>query len=806
MNNSLKRRPLQKQLQLIVMLCLSLCLVGTALLFQVSEYQFSKKSLVQEFTSFGDLIGNRSIAALIFADKDAARNNLESAKYTSDVISICLYDNQKSLFSQYHRQGKSNCTKTIDNLLRHGEHHFAKDTIELSLVIKDDYKNIGYLIINGSLASITEHLKSTLATLLTAFIVSLFVSYFASRRLLTKALAPLDKLHKSTKRLSKDPFTYKKDNALTPVNNDEVGDLVISYNSMIETIQKEHEKLQVSVKQFSKLAENSPIGIYLKNTKQEITYANRKWNQITQCRTNSDEQTFIGRIHEDDIENYKRKVDYVISSGQSSIIEYRLLLDDDSDTKILMEYLSPLEENSSPENSPESNGVIGSVLDISDLKTAQSELERLAFYDPLTDLPNRRFFKDHLKFRIALAKKERTRLSVLMIDLDNFKRVNDSLGHDAGDQLLTEVGQRMRSAVFQEDVVSRVGGDEFIILLEHTQKDFTIEQVAQKLLNVTTLPLTIQNQKIEVSCSIGIARYPEDADNIPDLIRHADMALYQAKARGKNQLAFFSKELNERLLDNMRLERKLRQALLSERLEIYIQPQYNHLKKCLFWGETLLRWNDPEEGFISPARFIPIAEESDLIIDIGLWVMRQVCILLNEQGEALKRVGIKGIAINLSARQFYSKDLIQQLKMMLKEYNVDPTCLEMELTESMVMEDVEVAVDTMRQLRQLGCRLSIDDFGTGYSSLAYLKRFQIDSLKIDKSFVDGLPSDYNDAAITTAIIAMASKLGLSVIAEGIENKAQSDFLSTNGCPLMQGYFYAKPMPIHQLLELPVVAP
>jgi len=801
MNNQVKRRPLQKQLQLIVMFCLALCLIGTAFLFQLSERQLSEKTLIQELTSIGDLIGNRSIAAFIFSDKEAASNNLQSAKYTPDIISICLYNNQKQLFTQYHRHGKTNCNKKIEDIPRHGEYRFNEETTTLSLVIKDDHRNIGYLLISGSLVSIEEHLTNTLTILLIAFILSLTVSYLTSRRLLKKALAPLENLHKSTKRLSKNPFSYSEDDQLIPENNDEVGDLVISYKHMVDTIQKEHQQLQASVKQFSKLAENSPIGIYLKNPKQEITYANKKWNQITQCFTESDEKSFIDNIHEDDLDNYQSKLDYVINSGQSSIIEYRYLLDNKSNNKVLMEYLSPLEGDS---KNSEVSGVIGSVLDISDLKNAQSELEKLAFYDPLTNLPNRRFFKDHLKFRIASAKKEHSRLSVLMIDLDNFKRINDSLGHDAGDQLLTEVGQRMRTAVFQEDVVSRVGGDEFIILLEHTRKDITTEQVAQKLLKVTTLPLTIQNQTVEISCSIGIARYPEDADNIPDLIRHADMALYQAKEKGKNQLAFFSKELNMRLLENMRLERKLRQALLFEELEIYIQPQYNHLKKCLFWGETLLRWNDPEEGFISPARFIPIAEESDLIIDIGLWVMRQVCKLLHEQGEALKRVGIKGIAINLSARQFYAKDLIPQLKMMLREYKVDPACLEMELTETMVMEDVEMAVDTMRQLRQLGCRLSIDDFGTGYSSLSYLKRFEIDSLKIDKSFIDGLPSDYNDAAITTTIIAMASKLGLSVIAEGIENQAQSDFLSTNGCQLMQGYYYAKPMPIHQLLELPVV--
>jgi len=801
MSSSEKRRPLKQQLQLIVMLCLSLCLAGTAILFQLTEHQLLKRSFIQELTSIGDLIGNRSIAALIFTDKNAAKDNLQSAKYASGILDICLYDTQKNIFSQYNQNKSGYCKTSISEIPHHGEHRFDNDAVSLSLVIKDGNRNIGYLLINGSLESIDEHLRNTLSFLLLAFILSLVVSYLASRRLLRKALAPLDNLHKSTKRLSINPFTHNKEDELIPENNDEVGDLVISYKRMVDTIQKEHQQLQTSVTQFSKLAENSPIGIYLKTPSQEITYANRKWNQITECKTESGERAFLNNIHEDDIENYQHKLDYVIHSGQPSIIEYRYHLKNRSETKVLMEYLSPLEGH---DNNPDLSGVIGSVLDISDLKEAQSELEKLAFYDPLTSLPNRRFFKDHLRFRIASAKKKGIRLSVLMIDLDNFKRVNDSLGHDAGDQLLTEVGERMRSAVFQEDVVSRVGGDEFIILLEHTQTDTTIDQVAQKLLKVTTEPLTLQNQQIEISCSIGIARFPEDADNIPDLIRHADMALYQAKESGKNQLAFFSRELNMKLLDNVRLERKLRQALQSEQLEIYIQPQYNHLKKCLFWGETLLRWNDPEEGFISPARFIPIAEETDLIIDIGNWVMRQVCKLLHEQGEALKQVGIKGIAINLSARQFYAKGLIPQLQLLLQEYDIDPTCLEMELTESMVMEDVEVAVDTMSQLRKLGFRLSIDDFGTGYSSLAYLKRFDIDSLKIDKSFVDGLPSDYNDAAITTTIIAMASKLGLSVIAEGIENKEQSDFLSTNGCQLMQGYFYAKPMPIHQLLELPII--
>lgn len=796
-----KRRPLRQRLQLIVLICLAVCLTGTSAIVGTYEYRLGKRNLTHDLTGIGDLMGNRSAASLIFADVDAAKSNLDAARFIPDVRALCLYNAQVQLFSQYQSKNTNttHCANKLESIPIHGKHYFENDILWLSIAIEDQGQLLGYLLVGGELNIIKRMLFSKFSILAFAFLLSILLAYQLSQQLLRRTLQPLEDLHSLTDAISENPFHFPAEKKLQAKQNDEIGDLITSYNEMLTTINLEHRDLQSSEAKFRRLAENSPIGIYLKSADDQFTFVNKKWNQITQCYSYKAQHDYTQRIHSDDVENYRNHVQQALESGKNSIIEYRFLPPGRTQPSVLMEYLSPLADQ---QGYGKANGLIGSVLDISDLKNAQEELEKLAFYDPLTGLPNRRFFKDHLNFRLALAAKQQTQLCVLMIDLDNFKRVNDSMGHDAGDTLLKEISDRLRKEVFSEDVVSRIGGDEFIVLLEQTQHTHSTEQIAQRLLNACIEPITIQNHLIEVSCSIGLARFPEDADNIKDLIRHADMSLYQAKEQGKNRLAFFSKELNIELQAHIRLEQKLRKALTNNTLDVYIQPQYDHQRHRLFWGEALIRWNDPEDGFISPAEFIPVAEETGLIIEMGYWIVRQVCKLLAEHKDTLNRIGIEGVAINLSVRQFYAQDLVLQLKSIIDEFQIDPATLEIELTESMVMEDVELAIETMHQLRQLGCKLSIDDFGTGYSSLAYLKRFEIDSVKIDKSFIDGLPQDKNDAAITTAILAMSSRLGLNVIAEGIETKEQSDFLASHGCRYMQGYLFGRPMPFCELLKLP----
>jgi diguanylate cyclase (GGDEF)-like protein/PAS domain S-box-containing protein len=795
----LPRRPLRQRLQQIVLVCILVSLLVTAGLSQLSQQYFSRQGLLDELRTIGNLLGNRSIAAMIFEDPEAASGNLASARHIPSILRLCLYDQQQNLFSSYHADTATagTCSPVLIRPDTLTDYVFKPRAVQLLLPIHEQSDVFGYLLIDGSLQGINTKMQQSLAILLAAFFLSTITALLLSRRLLKQALRPLTRLHEHTRLLSENPFNTPAMPAQIREHNDEITDLMRAYRQMLSTIQLEHAHLQKSEARFRGLAENSPVGIYQQSGPGNYSYVNNRWAQITGCVEQSDQDAYSHFIHPADRNTYEQTLARVFNTGTASSLEYRFFSPLTGQKRVLMEYLSAVTDHLQPHNVV---GVIGSVLDISDLKQAQSELEHLAFYDALTNLPNRRFFRDHLDTRIASALKDGSQLSVLMLDLDNFKAINDSMGHDAGDNLLKEVGFRLRSQIFTEDVVARLGGDEFIILLEHTHTGVDINLIVDRLLGAVVEPLLINQQTVDVSCSIGVARFPQDAGNSQDLIHHADMAMYQAKAKGKNCADYYSVRLNEAIQERIRLSRKLRTALHEDLLEIYIQPQFDLRRGTFFWGEVLLRWHDRDEGMIGPDRFIPLAEESGLIVELGQWVTREACRVLATHRSHLARAGITGLAINLSAQEFYHKGLLPYLQEQLHTFRLPATCLEFELTESMVMEDIERAIATMKELQQLGFKLSLDDFGTGYSSLAYLKKLNINQLKIDKSFVDGLPHDKNDEAITGAILAMASKLGLEVIAEGIETAEQSEFLMARGCTLMQGYLYARPMPVGQLLD------
>lgn len=795
-----KRRPLQNQLLQILLIGILAGLLTTLILTQFTQLYFSKRAVAAGLQQMGELLANRSIAALIFNDPKAINDNLKSVNSSNTVLRICVYDSNNNQFGTYYARSSKlgNCQPTYQPETRKSGYRFINDTLQVAINIHDDTDSYGYLVIDGNLNNVHAQMRQNFYILISAFLVSIFLAYQLSRRLLKKALKPLGQLHNETLKITEGNFQNIEITVNTGKRENEVSDLVRSYQKMLSTLKQEHQRLKKSEDRFRSLTDNSPVGIYFKEVANgSFSYVNARWSHLTGIHQNFAGTKYINFIHPEDRPTYQQALIEVASTGEATALEYRFFSPNCESPKVLMEYISPITTHP---NERTDVGLIGSVLDISELKSAQAELEYLAFYDALTSLPNRRFFRDHLDSRIAAAHKEGGSLSVLMIDLDNFKSVNDLMGHDAGDLLLQKVGSLLRSQVFTEDVVARLGGDEFIILIEHSNDSHNIDHVLQKLLAIIETPILINNTPVDVTCSIGVASFPNDADNSQDLVHHADMAMYQAKFKGKNQVDFFSAQLNKNIQDKIRLERKLRHALQNNGLEIYIQPQFDLRKDRFYWGEALIRWHDKDEGYISPERFIALAEETGLIVEVGQWVIRQVCQLLSVYSEGLSAIGIAGLSINLSGQEFYHKDLINYLKLQLKEFQIQPDCLEFELTESMVIEDIDRAIQTMQELQDLGCYLSLDDFGTGYSSLSYLKKFNIDQLKIDKSFVDGLPGDKNDEAITGAILAMASKLDLVVIAEGIESQEQSQYLFNRGCYLMQGYYYAKPMPIEELLS------
>ncbi len=443
---------------------------------------------------------------------------------------------------------------------------------------------------------------------------------------------------------------------------------------------------------------------------------------------------------------------------------------------------------------------VGVMTDLSQIKDTEARFEHLAHYDPLTGLPNRLLLQSRLVHALDTAERHKQRLAVLYVDLDRFKNINDSLGHPVGDELLESLARRMLEQLQGDDTLGRLGGDEFLLILENLHRPEDAAGVATKLIGLLEQPFRLPSgHEVYVGASIGISLYPEDGTSGTELIQHADVAVYQAKESGRNTYSFYTPTMTAAANDRLDLEARLRQALARNEFTLHYQPQIDLDSGALIGCEALVRWNDPQQGLVAPDRFIPLAEETGLIVPLGEWVLREAC----SQARRWLDAGFPHLlmAVNLSARQLRQPDLVAHVSAILQETGLPAEVLKLELTESMIMGNAEEAVALLQNLKDLGVRLSIDDFGTGYSSLAYLKRFPIDELKIDRSFVRDIPLDSNDNEIAAAIIGMARGLRLRVIAEGVETEAQKSFLKQCGCHAYQGYLYSRPLPAQEFASL-----
>ena len=442
--------------------------------------------------------------------------------------------------------------------------------------------------------------------------------------------------------------------------------------------------------------------------------------------------------------------------------------------------------------------IAGIAEDVTEKKFAEEQLMQLAHYDVLTRLPNRALFYDRMKQALAQARRNQWTVGVMFIDLDRFKNVNDTLGHAVGDQLLQQVSERLTRSVRAGDTVGRLGGDEFAIVLSNFSSAQDANLVAQKIMAGFDEPFRLEGSDIYATASIGITLFPDDSADQDTLIRNADAAMYRAKEAGRNSYQFYTSGMNARAVETLSLESSLRRALERGEFLLHFQPKASVADGHIIGTEALLRWQHPERGLLSPGEFMPVLEETGLIVQAGSWVLRSVC----AQIKAWERQGIVllPVAVNLSARQFIARDFGPTIRRLLEEHKIDPVLLDLEITESSLMTNTEDAARTLRYLSALGVGLAIDDFGTGYSSLSYLKRFPLDALKIDRSFVRDLISDVDDATITRAVISMAHNLSLKVIAEGVETEAQLAFLAEHGCDQIQGYYFSRPLPADECGE------
>lgn len=458
------------------------------------------------------------------------------------------------------------------------------------------------------------------------------------------------------------------------------------------------------------------------------------------------------------------------------------------------------------------NTVLAIVRDITERKSAEAKIYNLAYYDELTELPNRELFSQSLERTIAIAKRDDKQFAVLFVDLDRFKRINDTLGHTIGDELLKDVADRLAKCTRATDTVAkldsrasgniklaRLGGDEFVVKLYGVDSEDSVAMVATRIIEALTPPFTCAGHQFVVTPSIGIAMYPHDGSNGEELLMNADSAMYRAKAVGRNNFKFYSETMRTKSLHRLDLENLIREAIEEQQFELYFQPKVNAQTFRLVGAEALLRWHHPERGTIAPDDFIPIAEETGLIVPLGQWVLNEACRQVAAWSES--PIGRVPVSVNISSHQFRDSGLVSDVLSAIANAGIKTTDIELEITESVLLQDVDRTLIELKALKEAGVSLSIDDFGTGYSSLSYLKRFPIDTIKIDRSFVKDLHEDADDAAICAAILAMSKQLGLNVVAEGVETREQLEFLRRHNCDHIQGYICSKPLPAPDFFAL-----
>jgi len=553
--------------------------------------------------------------------------------------------------------------------------------------------------------------------------------------------------------------------------------------------------LRKSEAKFRELLESAPDGMLIVNDRQEILMVNRQFERMFGY-TRSE---VVGRdmgmlVPPRFIHHHEYSSEYIRNPkmkrlGQGG--DFYALRKDGSEF--------PVEISLSPLETPEGTIVTAAVRDITERKSYETLLEHQASHDGLTGLPNRYLLLDRLSQALLSANRHQRQVAVLFVDLDHFKVINDSLGHHTGDHLLKIVAKRLNACCRSNDTVACQGGDDFIIVLSDLVEGEDAAIVAKKIHIAVNHPVEVDAQIFEVSCSIGISIHPKDGKDAPTMLKNAELAMFRAKEQGRSNFQFFTDELNTRVVARMTMERSLRRALENEELSLHYQPQVDLVTGQMNGVEALLRWFSPDLGMVSPAQFIPLAEETGLIIPIGEWVLKTAGMQNKQWQDA--RLPPLTMAVNLSPRQFWYPGLIRTVSEILHDSGIDPRSLDLEITEGLVMRDVESALSMLHELKKMGVQLSMDDFGTGYSSLSHLKRFPFDKLKMDISFVRELTSDPGSAAIAKTIIAMAHNLNLRVIAEGVETEGQLSFLRAQGCDEMQGYYFSRPVPAAEIEQL-----
>ncbi|MCU7939369.1 MAG: EAL domain-containing protein [gamma proteobacterium symbiont of Bathyaustriella thionipta] len=588
-------------------------------------------------------------------------------------------------------------------------------------------------------------------------------------------------------------------------------ELVKVINNLLEKQALQHQVdemtrcIQVSEERYRFFVNNSPDMVYMLDKDGHFIFVNERATELL----GYEHDEFIGRhysefIHKEDVE----KAHFAFSTSLSNLdiaqkIEFKMKAKYEGTEPCCFESRSiavKLNASEIPDRNSNNNhvGIYGVARDVTEQKRLDELIYFQLYHDALTNLPNRILFRDRINFAITQANRSARKVAIMFLDMDRFKIVNDSLGHIAGDKLLQKISKRLLTCIRDSDTLARVGGDEFNLMLPDIRNREDVINLINKITLMLEQPFNIEGNDVYVTFSIGTALYPDDGTSSETLIKHADMAMYNIKGKGKNGHEFFSDHMQLLLQQHLSIENGIRLAIQEDQFEVYFQPQYNTKLEIISGVEALIRWNHPEKGLVSPNDFIPLAEETGLINDIGEWMLDASCKILQNWIKHHSVLSNITLAVNISASQISTSHFVDFVLSTLKKYNLKPEHLELEITENTLMKDMDLVVGKLKQLSNHGVRFAVDDFGMGYSSLSYLQTLPLNNLKIDRSFISTIQSVNDKNSIITAIVAMAKELGMNIVAEGVENEVQINYVKSIGCPTVQGYWYGRPMPAEQL--------
>ncbi len=811
---------LRRKLVFLIMLSSAICLLLSFAVLFGSSLSNSHKESLQQLSGISDLLAENSQAALIFADSTEAKRLLEALREHREIDAAWLLDAGGNTLADWNRDGPAQSPPADYQVeAKQIRSDFWARSTDLYRPVLRGKEKIGYLLLQADHTARWDRHLAELENGLAVAALALLAIYLLAIRLQNVISRPIREVADTARTIAHDK-TY--DLRVPQHVDDEIGDLISAFNHMLSEIQQRDESLlrhqdrlekEVANRTAELAKSNDELALAAKMSnlgyweydveRKEFTFNDQYYSlhfatakQVGgYCMSYGD---FTRRfVHPEDAQRISDHIKLELDSGEADFVvetEIRTLCTDGSLHWMRVRFKSQSDAQGRKYK------LTGVSQDITEKKRSEETIWQQANFDPLTGLPNRRMFQDRLEHEIKKSHRDGFALALMFIDLDKFKEVNDTLGHDKGDTLLVEAARRIAGCVRESDTVARLGGDEFTVILSELDDTGSVDRIAHAIINALVAPFQLGAETAFVSASIGITLFPDDANNLEMLMSNADQAMYASKSAGRNRFSYFTKNLQEAALNRMRLINDLRSALSEDQFDLYYHPIVELGSGHIHKAEALIRWQHPERGLINPSEFVMLAEESGMIIEIGDWVFRKAA----RQVQHLRATHHPEfqISINKSPIQFHNDDRYFQTWLpYLQELGLPGQCMTIEITEGLLLDATGNVQTKLLNLRDTGFQVALDDFGTGYSSLSYLKKFDIDYLKIDRSFVGNLSATSDDMALCEAIIVMAHKLGLKVIAEGIETATQRHLLAAAGCDYGQGHFFAPPLPAHEFSAL-----